>query len=111
MIGASRWRKLHRLTALAWIAGIVHTLGEGTDAGQIWFLAMLAIVAVPAVLLLAVRYLTDEAPRPTAGPEDLSLRARRPRRRVAGPDRPAGWRTTKPENSPAAPRPAGAALG
>ncbi len=70
MIGASRWRRLHRLTALAWIAGIVHTLGEGTDAGQLWFLAMLAIVAVPAVLLLAVRYLTDEAPRPTAGPED-----------------------------------------
>jgi sulfoxide reductase heme-binding subunit YedZ len=69
-IGANRWRKLHRLTALAWIAGIVHTLGEGTDAGQIWFLAMLAIVAVPAVLLLAVRYLTDEAPRPTAGSED-----------------------------------------
>ena len=69
-IGANRWRKLHRLTALAWIAGIVHTLGEGTDAGQIWFLAMLAVVAVPAVALLAVRHLTDEAPRPTAGTED-----------------------------------------
>ena len=40
-IGVKRWRKLHRLTALAWIAGVVHTLGEGTDAGQIWFLAML----------------------------------------------------------------------
>jgi sulfoxide reductase heme-binding subunit YedZ len=62
-IGANRWRKLHRLTALAWVAGIAHTLGEGTDAGQIWFLAMLAVVAVPAVVLLAVRYLTDEAPR------------------------------------------------
>jgi methionine sulfoxide reductase heme-binding subunit len=69
-IGVSRWRKLHRLTALAWIAGIVHTLGEGTDAGQLWFLAMLAIVAVPALVLLGVRYLTDEAPRPQAGPED-----------------------------------------
>ncbi len=69
-IGAVRWRKLHRFTALAWVAGMVHTLGEGTDAGQIWFLAMLGIVAVPAVALLAVRYLTDEAPRPTAGPED-----------------------------------------
>jgi sulfoxide reductase heme-binding subunit YedZ len=70
VIGANRWRKLHRLTALAWIAGIVHTLGEGTDAGQIWFLAMLAIVAVPALALLFVRYFTHEAPRPTAGPED-----------------------------------------
>jgi sulfoxide reductase heme-binding subunit YedZ len=70
-IGATRWRKLHRLSALAWIAGIVHTLGEGTDAGQIWFLAMLAIVAIPALALLLVRYFTDEAPRPmTAGQED-----------------------------------------
>lgn len=70
-IGASRWRKLHRLSALAWIAGIAHTLGEGTDAGQVWFLAMLAVVAVPAIALLLVRYFTNEAPRPmTSGPED-----------------------------------------
>lgn len=62
-IGAARWRMLHRFTALLWIAGLVHTLTEGTDAGQVWFLAMLAIVAVPAVLLLLVRYLTDEEPR------------------------------------------------
>jgi methionine sulfoxide reductase heme-binding subunit len=95
-IGANRWRKLHRFTALAWVAGVVHTLGEGTDAGQVWFLAMLAIVAVPAVLLLAVRYLTDEAPRPTAGAEDLQPR------RV--PDHEA-------RELPAAPRPAGSALG
>ncbi|MFL5863660.1 MAG: hypothetical protein ACJ780_23285 [Solirubrobacteraceae bacterium] len=63
-IGVTRWRKLHRLTALAWIFGIAHTLGEGTDAGQIWFLAMLGVVAVPAVALLLVRYLTEDAPRP-----------------------------------------------
>src|SRR5262249_3286393 len=31
-IGARRWRMLHRLTALAWILGLVHALGEGTDA-------------------------------------------------------------------------------
>ncbi|HEY3728090.1 MAG TPA: ferric reductase-like transmembrane domain-containing protein [Solirubrobacteraceae bacterium] len=65
-IGTSRWRALHRLTALAWIAGLVHSLGEGTDAGQLWFEAMAAIVAVPALTLLAVRL----APR-------LSLQARR----------------------------------
>ncbi len=56
-IGAKRWRKLHRFTALAWIAGLVHSLGEGTDAGQIWFLAMLALVALPALALLATRWL------------------------------------------------------
>lgn len=54
-VGAVRWRKLHRFTALAWIAGLVHALGEGTDAGQLWFLAMLALVAIPALALLATR--------------------------------------------------------
>jgi methionine sulfoxide reductase heme-binding subunit len=54
-VGAVRWRKLHRFTALAWLAGLVHALGEGTDAGQIWFLAMIALVAIPAVGLLFTR--------------------------------------------------------
>ena len=56
-IGAARWRKLHRFTALAWLAGLGHALGEGTDAGQVWFLAMLAVVAIPALALLATRVL------------------------------------------------------
>ncbi len=54
-VGAVRWRKLHRFTALAWLAGLVHALGEGTDAGQVWFLAMVALVAIPALALLATR--------------------------------------------------------
>ncbi len=125
-IGANRWRKLHRFTALAWIAGIVHTLGEGTDAGQLWFLAMLAIVAVPAVLLLAVRYFTDEAPRPTAGSEDSepprppagaggpAPGTRRGRRPIpASPSLLQAGRVADHEAGelPAAPRPAGPALG
>jgi sulfoxide reductase heme-binding subunit YedZ len=56
-IGQQRWKKLHRFTALAWIAGIVHSLGEGTDAGATWFLAATAIVVVPALVLLVVRHL------------------------------------------------------
>jgi sulfoxide reductase heme-binding subunit YedZ len=54
-VGAVRWRKLHRFTALAWLLGLVHALGEGTDAGQLWFLAMVALVAIPALALLATR--------------------------------------------------------
>jgi sulfoxide reductase heme-binding subunit YedZ len=54
-IGAGRWRKLHRFTALAWLAGLAHALGEGTDAGQLWFLAMNAMVAIPALALLVTR--------------------------------------------------------
>jgi sulfoxide reductase heme-binding subunit YedZ len=80
-IGALRWRKLHRFTALAWLAGLAHSLGEGTDAGQLWFLAMLAIVAIPALALLVARLLgrggTPVAParRTTPGPTQ-SLPAR-----------------------------------
>jgi sulfoxide reductase heme-binding subunit YedZ len=54
-IGQDRWRTLHRFTALAWLMGLVHTLGEGTDAGQTWFLVMIGVAAVPALLLLAWR--------------------------------------------------------
>jgi sulfoxide reductase heme-binding subunit YedZ len=72
-IGTARWRKLHRWTALAWMLGVLHSLGEGTDAGQLWFLAMLAIVAVPAVGLLLRRWWPSADPeparrRPTAMP-------------------------------------------
>jgi sulfoxide reductase heme-binding subunit YedZ len=54
-IGQDRWRSLHRFTALAWAMGLAHSLGEGTDAGQTWFLVMIGIVAVPALLLLLWR--------------------------------------------------------
>jgi sulfoxide reductase heme-binding subunit YedZ len=54
-IGQRRWRAMHRFTVLAWCLGVVHSLGEGTDAGQTWFLVMTAIVVVPALVLFAVR--------------------------------------------------------
>jgi sulfoxide reductase heme-binding subunit YedZ len=54
-IGQRRWRSLHRFTVLAWALGIVHSLGEGTDSGSAWFLAMVAIAVVPAVVLFAKR--------------------------------------------------------
>jgi sulfoxide reductase heme-binding subunit YedZ len=79
-IGAARWRKLHRFTALAWLAGIVHALGEGTDAGQLWFLAMLAIVAIPALALLILRL---ASPSPAATPPRTGTPA--PRRRATAP--------------------------
>jgi hypothetical protein len=40
---------------LAWWLGVIHSLGEGTDAGQTWFLAMTGIVVVPGLLLFVVR--------------------------------------------------------
>ena len=76
-IGVQRWRMLHRFTALAWILGIVHSLGEGTDAGQTWFLAMTAIVVLPALGLLLARWLGSARRR--------SPRSTRSRRRRTGP--------------------------
>jgi sulfoxide reductase heme-binding subunit YedZ len=61
-IGPARWRMLHRWTALAWVLGLAHSLGEGTDAGTTWFLAMTAIVTVPALILLFVRLLSEPTP-------------------------------------------------
>jgi len=64
-IGVARWRRLHRWTALAWLAGIAHSLGEGTDAGQAWFLIAVAIAAIPALVLLVVRHMPPSTPVPS----------------------------------------------
>jgi sulfoxide reductase heme-binding subunit YedZ len=64
-IGVARWRRLHRWTALVWVLSIAHALGEGTDAGRLWFLASVGIVIVPAALLLGLRHAT---PSPTPSP-------------------------------------------
>jgi methionine sulfoxide reductase heme-binding subunit len=56
-IGVARWKRLHRWTALAWLLGIAHSLGEGTDAGTAWFLVCTAIAVVPALVLLVVHHL------------------------------------------------------
>src|SRR5437588_7796579 len=78
-VGAVRWRKLHRFTALAWLAGLGHALGEGTDAGQWWFLAMLALVAIPALGLLSTRLARSGAPAPPPAPPQTS------KKRPSGP--------------------------
>ena len=67
-VGAVRWRKLHRFTALAWLAGLVHALGMGTDASQLWFLAMIALVAIPALALLATRLARSGSRAPARPP-------------------------------------------
>jgi sulfoxide reductase heme-binding subunit YedZ len=63
-IGVQRWRKLHRLTALAWLLGLAHSLGQGTDAGATWFLVSTGLVALPALALLAIRMGKRPAPAP-----------------------------------------------
>ena len=106
-IGVQRWRRLHRLAALAWVLGLAHSLGEGTDAGQTWFLVMVAIATLPALLALAAiwarrldrrrqgrRHRTDARTAPL-DPQRSNHEHRRPlnphRRTAAGSAR-ASWR-------------------
>jgi len=54
-IGIKRWKVMHRFTALAWVFGVIHTLGEGSDAGRAWFLVIAAIAVIPTLVLLVAR--------------------------------------------------------
>lgn len=54
-IGRARWKVIHRFTLLAWLGGLVHTLIEGTDAGQLWFLALVTVTSAPVLVLLVLR--------------------------------------------------------
>ena len=67
-IGIKRWKVIHRLTLLAWIGGLVHTFGEGTDAGQLWFIALIGLTALPALVLLVVRLTGRRSEAPAAVP-------------------------------------------
>jgi methionine sulfoxide reductase heme-binding subunit len=71
-IGAQRWRTLHRFTLLAWALGLAHSLGEGTDAGQVWFLVATAIVALPAAALLVIRMSPRRRAPAAAAPEAVA---------------------------------------
>ena len=54
-IGNERWRLIHRFTLLVWMAGLVHTFTEGTDRGQLWFIALIVLTTAPTLVLLGYR--------------------------------------------------------
>ena len=54
-VGAARWRRLHRWTALAWVLSVVHVIGSGTDMARGWYVVLLAVTTAPAAVLLAWR--------------------------------------------------------
>ena len=62
-IGTKLWRKLHKLTVLAWAGSMVHALGAGSDAASPWFRWMALLLAVPVFFLFVYRLLPAE-PRP-----------------------------------------------
>ena len=54
-IGNARWTAVHRLTVLAWVGAFVHTLGEGTDRHEAWYLVVIFLPAAAALIALAMR--------------------------------------------------------
>lgn len=67
-IGIARWKIIHRFTALAWLLGVIHTLGEGSDAGRAWFLAIVATVVAPTLVLVIARLARwPQRKRPASG--------------------------------------------
>jgi sulfoxide reductase heme-binding subunit YedZ len=54
-IGAARWRRWHRFTALFWLLGVMHTIGAGTDVVQPWFLLLTGAAVIPAAFLVVSR--------------------------------------------------------
>ena len=64
-IGTNVWRKLHKLTVLAWTGSMVHAIGAGSDASSPWFRWLAFALAIPVVFLFIYRLLPAPAqPRP-----------------------------------------------
>jgi len=61
-IGARRWRSLHRWTMLVWALAVIHVIGAGTDSGQIWMQAIIALTTVPILALFVRRILIPSKP-------------------------------------------------
>jgi methionine sulfoxide reductase heme-binding subunit len=62
LIGVKTWRKLHRLTVVAWAFGAIHAIGAGSDASAPWFRAILLTATVPIVFLFAYRVMPSGKP-------------------------------------------------
>jgi methionine sulfoxide reductase heme-binding subunit len=76
-IGQARWRALHRFTVAFWGLGVVHTIGSGTDAKTLWYLALVFVVVVPPLIMFPARLAAADGRRPPP-------RSRRPTRSLTG---------------------------
>lgn len=57
------WKVLHRCTVLAWVMSVVHALGEGSDRGEGWFIAVVVVTIVPTVVVIFIRVSAAGRPR------------------------------------------------
>jgi methionine sulfoxide reductase heme-binding subunit len=56
-IGAKRWRNAHRWVVVAYVLGVAHTLGAGSDASALWLRAVLFATGAPILFLFLLRVL------------------------------------------------------
>jgi hypothetical protein len=54
-LGHGAWRATHWLAYLCWPVAVVHGLGTGSDARQLWFLALTVVCVVAVVLAVWAR--------------------------------------------------------
>ncbi len=68
-IGLRMWRSIHLVAYLSWPLAVVHTIGEGSDTGRPWLLAVLgfSILLVVASVIARVVGRGDPARPPVAG--------------------------------------------
>jgi sulfoxide reductase heme-binding subunit YedZ len=56
-VGYGRWRAIHWLAYACWPVALLHGLGTGSDARQ-WWLMLILVACVTAVLVAAILHLT-----------------------------------------------------
>lgn len=66
LIGAKRWRKVHRVSGVIWVLSAVHTLGAGSDSSQTWLRAIVLLPVFPLAYLLVLRALRGVSSREVA---------------------------------------------
>jgi methionine sulfoxide reductase heme-binding subunit len=56
------WRAIHWLAYACWPVALAHTFGMGTDAGELWVVALgtLCVIAVGVAMVWRVRYTVQE---------------------------------------------------
>jgi sulfoxide reductase heme-binding subunit YedZ len=67
-IGTARWRKLHRLTIVAYALSVAHTLGAGTDFGAGSWPRLAVIAPIGPIAVLFIQRIRRARPATTTPP-------------------------------------------
>lgn len=70
-IGGGRWRRIHRYTVLAYVLGVAHALGDGSDTS----IRLVRFGVLASVLPAATLFLLRNRPRPAKAAAKAKLKA------------------------------------